>query len=384
MSNLKNLREQRTAAYKEMAAAVKDKATFEDAQRRFDALNAEIRLEEAKEAVELGETIAAHRAELRGDFSSLSTPRPPRPVLGEMMRALYNAPNGPNPEYRDFTLSGTTATIQNPDIQNQFFLSLKAANPLERLGARFYNGNNFAQFPVETTAPAVVWFAEGDSLTADATAVIGSRKVEYKTCAMLLKASNFWLEDSGPLGAEIITAMAVDAINEGIIKTVLSGASGSKQPVGLDNLTGSGVQTVANGSSTLAGYGKMNEAVKKLLAVNVPLEKIGYMYSPTAWQQMNDLADLSNQPLMMPGGLKDLPGFVSSAVLETYDTNTTTRMYFGDWSNLLVATAGGPRIQILRERYADDLETGFVVYLRLDHQFIRRDNFCILTGIELA
>lgn len=371
---IRDLKREREDVYRSMKEIARKENLSDQEQRLFKTASADFQA--MSDDIETLQRRATDAQNQRGGST--------RPVLGQMMRALYNAPHGSEIETRDFTLSGSTAVIQNPSIQSEFFLTLKANNPLAALGARFFNGENYSQFPVETTAPAVVWFAEGDTLSPDATAAIGSRKVTYSTAAMILKASNFWLEDSGELGASIITEMGVQAINEAIIKTVLSGASASKQPVGLDNLIGSGVQTVANGAMTLTGYDKMSEAVKKLLAVNVQREKIGYLYSPTVWEQMQGLADSTTQPKMKPEGLRDIPGYVSSAVLETYDTNTTTRMYFGDWSNLMVATAGGPRVQILRERYADNLSTAFLIHLRLDHQFIRRDNFCVLTGIELS
>jgi HK97 family phage major capsid protein len=296
-------------------------------------------------------------------------------VVSHMMRDLFLGQAS-----RDFTLSGTSATINNPRVQMEWFDSLKANNPLSLLGTRFLAVPNFAQFPVVDTPPAVTWFGEGDTVTPDSSAQITARKVQYKTAVILVNASNFWLEDTdGGLGSDIINRMAISAINEAIIKVALHGSASAGQPVGLDSI--SNVQSVDAGGA-LTSYAKPLEAVTKLLRSNVEREKIGYIGSPMAWEQMQNLiATDQGQYLIPPPGLADLRGYYSSAVLENYGTGEDeTRMYFGDFSNLMVA-ASGPRVQILRERYADQMQTGFLIHLRIDTQVIHPDTFCILNGI---
>lgn len=298
-------------------------------------------------------------------------------LILEGMRALYR-----NEQTRAFTLAGTTATITNPSVSTDWFLTLKAQNPLFKAGARLLSTRNYTQWPVETTAPAVVWFDEGDTMTPDSTGVIGSKKVTYRTASILINASNFWLEDSeGDIGGAIISKMATDAINEAIGKVCLNGVSANGQPVGLDSVAN--VQTVAAGGA-LTNYSKPIEAVRKLLAANVEREKIHAIMSPQGWEQMQLLADQNDQFLMAPPGIADIPQHVTSAVLENYgtDPNFTTRMYLGDFSNMLVA-AEGPRIQILKERFADKFETGFLVHLRIDMQVLRPTTFCRIEGIAV-
>jgi HK97 family phage major capsid protein len=298
-------------------------------------------------------------------------------TTARMMQALYH---GEGSAFRDFTLAGTTATINNPRVQNEWFDSLKTANPLSQLGTRFLTVPNFAQFPVVTTPPAVVWFGEGDTITPDASAVVNARKVTYKEAVILITASNLWLEDTdGTLGSDIITRMANSAINEAIVKVALHGTAANGQPIGLDSIAN--IQTVS-AAGALTSYAKPLEAITKLLRANVEREKIGYIGSPMAWEQMqNLLAATDGQYLAPPPGMADLRGYYSSAVLENYGADDDeTRMYFGDFSNLMVA-ASGPRIQILRERYADQMQTGFLVHLRIDTQVIHPEAFCILTGI---
>jgi HK97 family phage major capsid protein len=323
---------------------------------------------------------------LRAEYPDLPETASRNTAIADMCRALYWTSNGQNDKRfptRDFTLSGTTATIQNPRISQEFFLALQANNPLASLGARFMVEPNFTQFPVQTAKPTVSWFEEGDTMTPDSSATIGSKKATFRVPALLFKSSNFWLEDSGPIGAEIISAMALQAINEAIIKVAINGASASGQPVGLDNL--SGVQTVDGGNVEIEDWSKITDCVTKLLSADVPLDRVGWLYPPKVWQQINKIVGDDLHHVLPPSGLANIPGFVTSAIPTATITGTPTTYettaYFGDWSNMLVVSNGGPSIQILRERYADDMATGFLVWLRMDITVIRPNNFCILQNI---
>ena len=313
------------------------------------------------------------------------TRKEPRPILGQMMRAVFQGPQGRNSDSyrREFDFTTGNATIQDPRVQAEFFETLKANNPLADLGARFLIGPNYMQFPRQLTDPAVTWFSEGDTaVLPDTAATIDSVKIEYKIPAIVLDASNFWLEDSGPLGAEILSRMGVSALQNAIISAVLNGAAASGQPVGLDNVVG--VQTVAAGGA-LASFAKITEGVKKLLAANVKLENIGGIYSPSVWQQINDLIDQADQPLLMPAGARDIPMFTSTAVLEDYGAgDDETRMYLGDWSNIMIASSGGPMVSVLRETKATTFQTQFVIHMRCDVGVIRPNAFCRIEGIPTA
>lgn len=381
--------ERRAAAHGEMEM-IQTLAKRED--RKLTTAETDKFLQNSHEIIELTEALERLRDEVQhGDI--IGKPgHEPGMVLYDMMRSLYTGEQPrrePFSPRRDFTLAGTTATIQDPQVNQEFFLSLKARNPLDMMGARFIQGGpNFNQFPVETTAPTVTWFEEGDTLT-DGGGVIGAKKIEYRTAAILLKASNFWLEDSAyQIGGRVITDMALDAINEAIVKVALHGAAADGQPVGLDNVAN--VQTVAAGGA-IVDYSKHIEAVRKLLAANVVRENITGIMSPKAWEQIQTLRetidvneDPTGQHFLMPPGIVDLRQYVSSAVLEDYgtDPNFTTRIYLGDFSNMLIGMSG-PRVQILKERYADEMTTGFLVHLRIDMQVVRPTAFCRIEGIAV-
>lgn len=300
----------------------------------------------------------------------------PMNTIGEMCRALFNNAD----PTRTFTLAGTTATITNPDVQKEFFMALQKASPLAALGTRFITTRNFAQFPVQTAKPEVTWFAEGDTMTVDVNGVIGAKKVEYKTAAIMLKASNFWLMDSAhQIGSEITTSMVVNRLSEAIVESVFHG-TGTNQPTGLDGIAG--IQSCDAGGS-FADYGKIICATKKLLDANVPLENIGMVTSPEGWKQLQSLVATGGdeQYLQMSRDIEKMPKYVTTAVAAPYPGET--KAYLGDFRNLMLAF-DGPSVQILRERFADEFNTGFLAHLRIDIQAIRPEAFCRIDGITVT
>jgi HK97 family phage major capsid protein len=375
--------EERYQIFQEMQAAVKDaeaqgrapnereKAAWHRAANRYEELSLEL--------AQVQQIERARDPESRAPLNY--------GVIGDLMKAAYNfGTERFSPDMRrSFDVTSGSAIVQDPRIQSEFFETFKANNPLADLGARFITGENYSQFPVQTADPSVVWFEEGDSaLTPDSAATIGSVKIEYKVPAMLLLASNFWLEDTSRLGSEIIGRMAVSTLQEAVIKAVLNGTSAAKQPVGLDSITG--VQSVDGANAVLADYSKIVQAVRKLLDANVQLPNIGAIIPPIIWEQLNLLADQNDQPLMLPAGIRDLPMYVSSAVRTDYAVGEDeTKIYLGDWSNMLIQIhGGGPRAFVLREKYADTFQTGFLLNLRMDMQVVRPNAFCRIDDILTA
>lgn len=304
-------------------------------------------------------------------------------AIGDLMKAAhaFAMGKGTSDQRRDFDVSSAGAVITDPIIQATFFESFKANNPLIDLGAQILTAENYTQFPVQTANPGVVWFSEGDSaIVPDSSATVSAVKMEFKIPAMLMLASNFWLEDSNRLGGEVIGRMAISTLQEAVIKAALHGSTANAQPNGLDNITG--VQTVDAGGVVLADYAKFVEAVRKLLAANVPLERIGGIISPNVWEQMNLLKAQDDQPLLLPEGLRNVPMFTSSAVLEDYGANDDeTRVYMGDFSNLLIGMNSTPVVQVLRDRFADTFQTAFLFHMRFDIKAVRPNTFVRIEDI---
>ena len=96
---------------------------------------------------------------------------------------------------------------------------------------------------------------------------------------------------------------------------------------------------------------------------------------------MASFADTTGQPLAVPALLEPVRFYSpTNFVLETYDTNTITKLFLGDYSRITVGIQGAFEF-VLDQVRADYLETDFLIHFRADVQASHEDNFCQITGI---
>jgi HK97 family phage major capsid protein len=103
------------------------------------------------------------------------------------------------------------------------------------------------------------------------------------------------------------------------------------------------------------------------------------------YADLAELRDTTGQPLMKPEVLRDLP-FLPSNRLPTNETlggsTSCSSMIFGYWPDCVVAFRHDFRLEVLRERYADSFQFGFLGHLRVDAQLFHAASFTRLQGIS--
>ena len=284
-------------------------------------------------------------------------------------------------ENRDLNTAGATAILQNPKIMQEIFYSLEANNPLATLGAQILNVDNYTSWPVVTTPPTIAWVDESDTITPDAALVIGSKKITFYNAAAIVKIHRFTLEDSAVDSAQLVQSEIIRAIRREMMRVVFHGDNSSKQPDGLDNI--SGVQDVSG--ATFTGYGPIIEAFAACMGEDAPLENIGMVGGVNLWERMTKWEDQQLNPKIVPPAFSRSKGFhYTSVISESFGTTPyLTRAYVGDFSNLRVGFSGPVSLQLM-ERYADSLNYAILVYFRMDVQAIRPANFCRIEDIPIV
>jgi len=362
--------------YNEKALAIKRRAYDEGRDLTSDEFS---RIEELVEMREMCDAIEGSAAndELHLAAGNMDQ-RSGKNALGRAI--LTNAMT--DAEYRDIAISDTPGHYRDPRYidNSNFVLALKAHPFAAKAGARIETFLNKHQWPVETASATYDWQAsEGTAITPDTSLTIGSKKVEYKTVGTIVKFSEQLLRDEA-VTPSLIQQALVNGFMAEIERVALSGASGSNEPVGLDTITG--VLTV-DAAGTIGSYAKIIDAIGALHAVNVDPSRLALVTGTTAMKQIISLADTTNQPLMQPPVVKDMPFHYTSAVLESYDTSTHTRAYVGDWSQLVIAISG-PQFRILDQTYAANLQRAVLMWAGVDVVAIRPNNFCRIENIDLA
>ena len=311
-----------------------------------------------------------------GGFDSSNT-------FGQVFRALAGSKNVSD-EARAWVSSGS-ALIQSENIVDEVVYSLQSSNFLSGAGVQYVATTNNRQVPKISAYPTAQWITEGQQVS-DSQPSIEALKWEFKDLAVLVKVQNNVLNDSAVSVEGLINQVANNAINDAILKAVLYGSGVSGQPLGIDNYTDVLTVDMAVDGAAITDYTKHTEAVKKLLQTNNTLDKISFVQSPTSFQQVNDLqVELGNYQLP-PFDYRNNSVFTTSAVKEDYTqgaTSNTTRIYVGDFSKLVIGVGDEISVKLV-ERYADYLQTAFMVHMRVDIKPLFEDSFCIIRGITTA
>jgi len=195
---------------------------------------------------------------------------------------------------------------------------------------------------------------------------------------VLIRVSRELLEDSVNINTALPNIIAASMAQE-LDRVVYLGSGSSNEPAGLDNIAN--VQSLDHGSAAIADFTPFTQARRMLLNENV--ERIGpWVMAPDLEEDVANLTDSNNQPLQHPG------------VLDPFETLTTSKLptnlgagsdegviYGGDMNQVAIGLRNDVRVEVLRERYADYLQYGFVAYMRADVQAIHPKALIRITGV---
>lgn len=282
-------------------------------------------------------------------------------------------------ELRALTSSGGSAMIPSEIFQEVLYDSL-AANPLRDLGVQYRSVSQNSKWPRITAYPDADWVAsEGTQVTEDSSTTIGSVDVSLNDLAVLIRVQDQLLLDAAVDIESVLQTSATMAINNAVLTKFFHGDGTGGTPTGLDNLTG--INTVSAGNAALTDYSDIIGSMYELLVDNVPLDRIGMASHPNVWKQLTSLTASDNQPLMAPADVGNMMKRYTSAIDTTFGGGSNeTKAYFGDFSKAVIGLQGPFRF-VMDDRYKDYLQTGFLIWLRVDFAFLEPDNFCRLDDI---
>jgi HK97 family phage major capsid protein len=196
---------------------------------------------------------------------------------------------------------------------------------------------------------------------------------------VLVKVSRELLEDSLNIEQELPRIMAAAMAVE-MDRAVLFGSGSGSEPQGLFN--DSSIQEVAH-DAQLTNYSPLISARTKVKTANAMPG--AYIMHPRDEGTLADLKDNDNQPLRMPPALSDLPMLTTTSVptdLGNSSPPDESVILHGDWQYCLIGMRSDVRIEVLRERYMDTHQFGFLAHMRMDTARVHSDAFCKITGIQ--
>ena len=373
-TNVKLL-EERARLFKalEDANSKKDAQLFENIKREMDGINNELylnRLESLNnpDFDEFGDEPQERGLNLRSNSSP------------ELAKSIIKMAKNGFSEGRGITSTSGSGALQDPIVRTDYFAAAMARHDFfAKTGIQVVNVPNYSSWPIFGD-PAPVWQSSEGTEISESSMTITSKKIEMRTCAILVKLSKQLSRDSGDLVEKMINDALLQAFANELGRVVLRG-NGSTEPSGID-IT-SDVESYDVSGALITTWSPHLRILNQVHQNGAIVDNCSWIAGSNGMLQVETLDDSTGQYLAKPPVLQTMPYVYSSHVSEAYTTNTRTKMYLGDFSNVIVGVAG-PYILPLREKYADTLQDAFVLWCGIDTLIKRPGELGIITNIGLA
>jgi HK97 family phage major capsid protein len=227
--------------------------------------------------------------------------------------------------------------------------------------------------------PSPTWRNEASAIATD-DLNIGEVRFQAKSLAVLVKASWELAEDAQNFGSVLRNSLA-QAFAVKLDAAALYGSGTAPEPRGVKHTPG--IQTTFLGANGAAiTWDPLINAVQSIRTAN--FSPSGIIHAERTEAALSSLKDNTGQYLAAPAYVADVPRYATGQVPTDLTRGTATNAtdsYVGDWSMLGIGVRTQFELKVLRERYADTGEIGFVGWLRADVQVMRPEAFHIVSGI---
>jgi HK97 family phage major capsid protein len=224
------------------------------------------------------------------------------------------------------------------------------------------------------------WRAENAAVAESAT-VFDNVQFVAKSHAVLIKVSRELLEDSINIESVLMNQFA-QQMALSIDYAALMGDGASNSPTGL--FSQANVQELdldANGA--VLTLSDLRDSLQLLSEANAEPPTAAIM-APRTYYDIDSWADTTNQPLILPKSLANLPLLETNQIPidQTHGTETAaSTILLGDFTQLMIGMRSAVRIEVLRETFAGNLQYGFLCHMRADVQLAHPASFVKVTGI---
>lgn len=306
------------------------------------------------------------------------------PSLGECLRAMVLGPRN-DAEKRALSEGTDSAggfTVPTP-LAAIYIDKLRAASVVMRAGATTVDMTSETLAIARlATDPTMSWRVENAEITAS-DPTFERVLLEAKSLAGLVKVSRELLEDSVNIAAILENAFVQAAAIE-FDRACLYGDPGNDEPTGVINV--SGINTITNLSPDggVLDPDKMVDAVFAGPENNAP-SPTAMVFHPRTGKTIAKKKDGQGLPLIYPAVVADVPKLMTTSIpiTETVGAGTAnSSIITGYFPHMLVGLRTGLRIEILKERYGEFMQYGFLAFLRGDVQLAQKKSFTWLKGVQ--
>lgn len=303
--------------------------------------------------------------------------------IGEYIAAMVSGTN--NPAIRNALSEGTDSaggyTVPK-HLMAQLFDRMRAKTVVVKAGA--------VTIPLDTqqttiarlaSDPVAGWRAENALVTESDPTFEGVQFVA-RSLAVLVKVSRELLDDSLNINQALANAFAGSMAVE-VDRVSLFGSGTAPEPRGIANTPNVNSVSMGTNGAQLTSYGKFLDALYENEVDNAAPPTAAIMH-PRTWRTVQGFVDSTGQPLQLPPALTELPQMVTTTVPVNQvqgSASNASSIIFGDFSQLVLGLRQELRIEVLRERFAENMQYGFLAHLRMDVAVAHPESFCKLIGI---
>lgn len=301
--------------------------------------------------------------------------------LGQMMRAMATGCRN-DQERRALALGVDTAGGYTAAsiLSAQVIDLMRPKLVINRAGARIVPldfGGEFT-FARVTEDPVPAWRAENAEVT-EQEVVFGGVMARPRVLAMMVKVSRELIETAQNIESLLEKTLAKTMATK-VDYAALVGGGPPIEPLGV--ASGDSINTLAHDSS--ANFEMIVKARTLMLEANSE-EPTAAILSARDEGTLALLKDGEGLPMPRPPVIERLPIMGTTNMPTTYgDGENEGICLVGDFRTLLLPTWVGVRIQILQERFASNLQVGFLVWLMMDTILEQPESMCKITGLTAS
>lgn len=302
--------------------------------------------------------------------------------LGQCVKTMITGKG--SPEVKNALSEGTDSaggfTVPTHTLE-EFFDKLRSKSRIVQAGARTIElSTDNTVIARVASDPTVIWHEENAEESSSDLTFEGA-VFKPKTLMILVKASRELMSDSIN-GESILESVFAGTVGAGVDAGILFGSNANGQMKGLTSYGISEVDMGTNGAE-LENYDPLVSAYRKMLDNN-SVAPTAYLMAPREWETLAVLKDSQNRYLDRPQALDDIP-FLETTNIPTDEehgsADNASRIVTGNWNDLVIGLRSEMRIELLRERYADSYQFGFLCHMRVDALPARNESFAQITGI---
>lgn len=229
--------------------------------------------------------------------------------------------------------------------------------------------------------PTAAWHSENAAISpSDAT--LGKVTLTAQALAANVEVSWELLEDAPDVQEQLLEAFAA-AFALKIDLAALYGTGTAPEPRGVKNTAGVTQTSMGANGAALTSYDTLVDAVGRIEDANE--EATGIIYAGRTARALSKLKDTTNQPLSVPEYIAEVPRYSTKQVPTNLTVGTSTDtsdIFTADWRQLLIGVRTQLQVRVLKERYADNGQAGFIAWWRGDVAVARTSAFDIVTGVR--